>query len=423
LIDYFNVRKIPYLFAILCFALLALMAFQISWINESRTLIEEQFDQKVNLAMGSALSDFNSTHKVSLAMEDLQACDDDNSLKYIPVDKGSLSYKNQVELESSLADYMTCYGIDDKYRVEIFNETCATTENTYCCSIGMTSSDTLACNTDYMLAVSFLSRNDYLQDKIRPMIISSVLIFLLLASVSFILLWSLIKQKRITENNIDFFNNTAHELKTPLTNISLALKLLGKKFPELVDDRYAGIIKSENNKLAKQIERVLFLSRLENGEYRLQKEKLNLYDLLHAVVENMKLLTDEYNGRISIQSSSKDISIAGDYVHLTHVFKNLIENALKYCDENPKIQIQLLEDESNVRVILRDNGIGISAKDQVHIFEKFQRVNTGDRRQVKGFGLGLSYVKTVIELHKGLVQLKSERNKGSEFHVLLPNLK
>ncbi len=421
--DYFNYRKIPYLFAFLCFALASLMAFQISWINMSRTLIEEQFDQKVNLAMGSALTDFNKTHETSLDLDELQGCGDDNSLKYFPVEAGVFNLAEQEYLENNLRDYMSCYGIDDKYKVEIFDDSCTVTNGTYCCSIGMPSSSTSECNTDFMLGVSFLSKNDYLNDKIKPMVISSILIFFLLASVSFILLWSLIKQKRITENNIDFFNNTAHELKTPLTNISLALKLLGMTHPEIDDHKYVDIIKEENTKLTTQIDRVLFLSRLESGEYQLQNETLNIYNLLQSVKENMKLLIDVHKGTIEISSEAKDIEILGDYYHLTNVFKNLIENALKYCSVNPVIHIRVAADDKNVNVLFRDNGIGISAKDQTHIFEKFQRVNTGDLRSSSGFGIGLSYVKTVVELHKGLVKLKSERNKGSEFHVLLPNLK
>lgn len=399
------------------------MAFQLSWINISRNLIEEQFDQKVNLAMGSALSDFNNTYQTSLDLEELQGCDDEDLLKYFPLQSGLLSTEAQEDLETNLRDYMGCYGIDEKYRVEIFDESCSASANTYCCSIGMTSKQKEECNTDYMLAVSFLSKKDYLYDKMRPMIISSVLIFFLLATVSFILLWSLVKQKRITENNIDFFNNAAHEFKTPLTNISLALKLLANKHPEVEQEKYASIIKEENSKLSQQIDRVLYLSRLESGEYALQNETINVFKLLEEVADNMKLLTDEYKGRIEILASNKNLEIVGDYFHLKQVFKNLIENALKYCAFKPIVEIRVVDETKHVKVILKDNGIGISPKDQSHIFEKFQRVNTGDLRTVKGFGLGLSYVKTVIELHKGLVHLKSENNKGSEFQILLPNLR
>ncbi len=212
-------------------------------------------------------------------------------------------------------------------------------------------------------------------------------------------------------------------MKTPLTNISLALKLLTKKHSAIEGDKYAEIIKAENSRLADQIERVLFLSKMENGEYQMEKETLDLKKLLTDVVEAMSLAVGERNGSIDLDLQGQDYQILGDSYHLSNVFRNLIDNALKYCDkEVPAIRISVSADNSHVKVIVADNGIGISAQDQCHIFEKFQRVNTGNVRQAKGFGIGLSYVKTVIELHKGLVQVKSELNKGSQFQLLIPNV-
>jgi len=393
------------------------MAFQVNWLWMSKKLIEDQFDQKVNLAIGSALTDYNASHHTTITIDELQECDDDERFKYLPIKKQDISFSDQLKLERSLGAYMTCYGIDEKYNVEIFDSSCKTSDQTYCCSIG-----TKKCDIEYTLGVSFESKEAYIYDKLMPMILSSILIFILLAVVSFFMLWSLVKQKRITENNIDFFNNTAHELKTPLTNISLALKLLEKKHEGLKEDQYAKIIRCENNKLASQIDRVLFLSKMENGEYDLKKEKLNLNDLLMEVVENMKLVAQEKNGQINFKPTSTPMFIEGDYYHLSNVFRNLIDNAIKYCDKDPVIDISILESGLNLKVLFSDNGIGISAQDQFHIFEKFQRVNTGNVHEAKGFGIGLSYVKTVIEMHKGLVQVESELHKGSQFQLLIPHL-
>jgi len=375
-------------------------------------MIEEQFDQKVNMAIGSTLSDFNINNETSLVMQELQGCGDEN-LRYLPFDQNMFSNEAQVELEESLSSYMGSYGIDEKYNVEILSGTCVPAKGAYCCSIGG--------NDEYMLGVSFLARKEYTHDQLVPMVLASILIFLLLASVSFLILWSLVKQKRITENNIDFFNNTAHELKTPLTNISLALKLLGNKYSVVQEDKYAKIIKSENTKLSNQIERVLFLSKMENGEYALKKESLDIGQVLKEVTDNMKLLADEREAIISLDLPKNKTTILGDYYHISNVFRNLIDNALKYCDKNPVINISVQEEQNQIIVVFKDNGIGISAQDQSHIFEKFQRVNTGNIRRAKGFGIGLSYVKTVIEMHKGLVRVESELNKGSTFQLLIPN--
>lgn len=402
-------------------ALLSLMAFQINWLNTSKKLIEEQFDQKVNLAIGSALTDFNMVHQTKFDVEELEDCKPDDACKYIEVGKEPMSKESQEELEASLKSYMGCFGIDEKYSVGIFDSTAEPIQqsgNSYCCAVSPPNS----VNADFQLGVSFQSRDEYLYDKMKFMILSSILIFLLLSTVSFIILRALVKQKRITENNIDFFNNTAHELKTPLTNISLALSLLSKKHSHVKEDRYAEIIRAENTKLTDQIERVLFLSRMDNGEYEMNKQSVNLKELLQEVVDNMQLIAQQKNGIIHVDLPIQEYKVQGDFYHLSNVFKNLIDNALKYCEKDPVISIILSEEQNHVKVSFSDNGIGISKHDQDHIFEKFQRVNTGDVREAKGFGLGLSYVKTVIEMHKGLIKVQSEVNKGSRFELLIPNV-
>jgi len=408
-------KKVPILFSVLCFALAALMAFQIMWLFKSKRLIEEQFDQKVNMAIGGALTEFNKRHQTTLDPKDLKGCRSDESYMCLP--RTHISNTERLELEESLQGYMACYGIDEKYSVEILESSCTKPKSSYSCSIGGPAGD----DGGSYLGVSFVGREDYLYDQMSPMILSSVVIFILLASVSFIILGALIKQKRITANNIDFFNNTAHELKTPLTNISLALKLLGKKHPGIEGDKYAEILKAENSRLSEQIERVLFLSKMENGEYTLEKEELDIKEVLQEVVEAMSLAVIEKEGSIELDLAAEDLKISGDRFHLGNVFRNLIDNAIKYCEKEPQIKISVKESNKHVQVTFSDNGIGISPQDQNHIFEKFQRVNTGNVRSTKGFGLGLSYVKTVIELHKGLVQVKSELNKGSQFHLLIPN--
>lgn len=396
------------------------MAFQINWLNTSKKLIEEQFDQKVNLAIGSALSDFNMVNHTNLDIEELEECSPDDSCKYIEVGKEPMSKESQEELEAYLKSYMACFGIDEKYSVGVFGSSCASmkeSSNSFCCTVNPPNS----VNAEFQLGVSFQSRDKYLFDKMKFMILSSILIFLLLSSISFIILSALIKQKIITENNIDFFNNTAHELKTPLTNISLALTLLGRKYANVKDDRYAEIIRTENTKLADQIERVMFLSSMENGEYELNEQPVNLKELVQEVVDNMQLIAEEKRGIIHVDFPKQDYHILGDYYHLSNVFKNLIDNALKYCEKDPVINIKLTEEDKYVNISFSDNGIGISKHDQSHIFEKFQRVSTGDVRNTKGFGIGLSYVKTVIEMHKGLIQVQSELHNGSQFKLLIPN--
>ena len=349
-----RLNRVPFLFSIVCLALLALMIFQIYWLQTSRNLIETQFDQKVSLAMGSALSKFHSAHE-DLPVSNRQCnSESSNYLTIFPIEKPAFDRSDQQELESYLQEYMACYGIDEPYAVEIFNQGNPAYKSTYCCAIGLSGT----CENDYMIGINFASKDDYLFRQMGPMITSSVLIFLLLASVSFMILWSLVQQKRITENNIDFFNNTAHEFKTPLTNISLAIKLLVSKHESLKEDKYAHIIKAENSRLANQIERILFLSKIESGEYRLRKEVLDIKDILTEVAESMTLAVNQAGGEIRLNFPAHHPRVMGDRLHLSNVFRNLIDNAIKYSNGPPMIEISLREDEKQVKVFFRDHGIG-----------------------------------------------------------------
>lgn len=416
---FINLKKVPFLFSILCIALLSLMVFQVNWLLTSHKLIEEQFDQKVNMAIGSTFAELNTKTIIPSDVNDLQICDDGLNM-YFSLDELGLNKAAKSEIEETLGEYMSCYGIEQNYQVEFLEDSSPKCEDAICCSL-----ETLKnCNdSDTTLGISFSDKSEYLFGQLLPMIISSVLIFLLLATVSFIILWSLVKQKRLTENNIDFFNNTAHEFKTPLTNISLALKLLGKKHSFINEEKYAQIIHAENTKLSSQIERVLYLSRMESNEFVLKKEPINFNKLLEEVSDNFQLILQENAGELIYNLPQNDIVIQGDYYHLSNVVNNLIDNAIKYCNEAPIIILTLSEEKNLIKLNIKDNGIGISPKDQDHIFEKFQRVNTGNIRIAKGFGLGLSYVKKVIELHKGSINVQSDLNRGSEFQLLIPSLK
>ncbi len=417
--NWIKLNQVPYLFAAVCLGLFSLIAFQISWLTQSRQLIEEQFDQKVSLALGSALSDFNTAYSMELEFDEFSEILETEDNAIIDLDRSQVTPAQLADLEESLHGYMTCYGIDQDYKIDILDN--IVNADSIGCSYACSLNTLNGCCSSYAIGVSFDSKDQYLFDKMKFMILSSILIFLLLSGISFFILWALIKQKRITENNIDFFNNTAHELKTPLTNISLALNLLTRRHKEIKQDKYVDIIKRENSKLAEQVERVLFLSKMENGEYLLKLESINLKEVIKEVVANMQMIIEGNNGTIEFDFPNEDYMVMGDKYHLSNVFKNLIDNALKYCDCDPKINISLNTTEEGIKVLFSDNGIGISKGDQVHIFEKFQRVNTGDIKDAKGFGIGLSYVKTVVEMHKGMIKVLSEINKGSQFEVYIPN--
>ena len=214
-----------------------------------------------------------------------------------------------------------------------------------------------------------------------------------------------------------------HEFKTPLATVSLAVEAL--QDPELSNQdkfrsRYLGIIKDENKRLVSQVEKVLQAAALEKKDFKLQIETLNLSDLLESTVDHFGLLIEKRGGKIQFQNRLKNPEIEGDVFHLSHIFNNLLDNANKYSAENPLIRLDAREEGEHVVVSIKDQGIGMSKEAVKKIFDKFYRVPTGNVHDVKGFGLGLSYVKTMLEAHKGDISVQSEPGKGSTFTIKLP---
>lgn len=233
----------------------------------------------------------------------------------------------------------------------------------------------------------------------------------------------IIRQKALSDIKNDFINNMTHEFKTPLATVSLAVEAL--QDPELSNQdkfraRYLGIIKEENKRLVSQVENVLQAAALDKKDFKLKIEKINLSDLLESNVDQMSLQLEKRDGKISFINKLKDPVIEGDAFHITHIFNNLLDNANKYSPEKPVIKIEAKDDGDEVIVSIQDQGMGMTKESQRKIFDKFYRVPTGNLHDVKGFGLGLSYVKTMLGAHKGDIHVHSEIGKGSTFTINLP---
>lgn len=233
----------------------------------------------------------------------------------------------------------------------------------------------------------------------------------------------IIRQKALSDTKNDFINNMTHEFKTPLATVSLAVEAL--QDPELSSHdkfrkRYLGIIKDENKRLVAQVENVLQAAALDKKDFNLKLEYVDLAQILESTVDHFSLLIEKRGGEIKFENQLNDTTIEGDRFHLTHIFNNLLDNANKYSPEQPKIEIQVTGDSDQFFIKIKDYGIGMSKDSQRKIFDKFYRVPTGNIHDVKGFGLGLSYVKTMLEAHKGTISVSSEPGKGSTFTINLP---
>lgn len=233
----------------------------------------------------------------------------------------------------------------------------------------------------------------------------------------------ILRQKRLSEVKTDFINNMTHELKTPISTIGLSSELLLRgNFSEDPDrlKRYAEIIYKENKRLENQVERVLNVAKLDKEKLVLKKERLSLHGLILNAKESFDINQTDAGGKIILELNAVNDQLNVDPVHITNVIYNLLDNAVKYCEETPEITIRTTNTDNGLQLLIQDNGIGMKREDHKMIFDKFYRVPTGNLHNVKGFGLGLYYVKLIVEEHGGKIMLKSAPGKGSTFSLWFP---
>jgi signal transduction histidine kinase len=250
-------------------------------------------------------------------------------------------------------------------------------------------------------------------------------IFIIVITIgSFVLLYrSILKQQRLVAMKNDFISNITHELKTPIATVGVAIEALRSfgvaEHPERTKE-YLDISAAELQRLSLLIDRVLKVSMLENRRIQLKKEQFDIRQLIEEVVQMMKPQLEKLNASVDVQTKGERFTTEADRLHITSVIYNLLDNALKYSKEKPAIDIQIVSLQETIEVKIKDNGIGIPKEYKSKIFDKFFRVPSGDTHNVKGYGLGLSYVREIMIAHMGFVTVSSEPGKGSEFTLFIP---
>ncbi len=358
----------------------------------------------------------------------------DLAMQFMLEDKCFADKVNQPILETLLIEEFKKEGIDTNFKYAVFDNfsdkkmignidnkvTRAEFANFY--SIPLFSNDFY--ENSGMLIVHF-------PDKAR--IIFKSMMLMLSASIAFILIimvafggafYIIYRQKRLDELKTDFINNMTHEFKTPVATISLASQML--KNDRISENKekvqnYAHIIEEENNRLSGHIENVLQVARLDRGEFKLKLESVDVNELLKEISDSLELRLQNEQGILVTNLAATDAVILADKFHLTNSIYNVLDNAIKYRSEkDPEIRISTRNSGSGVFINIQDNGIGISKENQRRVFEKFYRVPTGNIHNVKGFGLGLSYVKVIMNAHHGDIHVDSDIGKGSKFELYLP---
>ncbi len=272
------------------------------------------------------------------------------------------------------------------------------------------------------LALYFINKRGFVWSSVLPWLVGSILFTSLILFCFSYVVFVIFRQKKVSEMKTDFINNMTHEFKTPIATISLASDSINNpiitKSPDKVL-RFTNIIKQENQRMLAQVEKVLQMATIEKKDFELKISDVDLSSVIEQAVDhaNLKL---QGRGTVQVESKLEDQTIEADHTHLTSIVHNLLDNAIKYTPENAEIFVKAEIVRDNVRISVRDNGIGISLESKRYIFDKFFRVHTGNLHDVKGFGLGLSYVKAMVDAHRGRIKVDSELGKGSTFTVILP---
>ncbi len=265
--------------------------------------------------------------------------------------------------------------------------------------------------------------SNYIVQRSALVILFSVVLCTIIIVAFIITVATVFKQKKLSEIKTDFINNMTHEFKTPLATISLAVDALGYEKVRSNKDQigyYAGIIKEENARMHRQVEKILQAAQLDTNNLELKLQALDVHEIIRRAANNITLMVEEKNGRLIQKLQAKTFRLQADEVHFENLINNLLDNAVKYSNAPIRIEIETKSTSKLLTICIKDNGIGMTQDTVKQIFEKFYRAHTGNLHNVKGFGLGLNYVKNVVLAHHGKIEVESSPNKGSTFILKFP---
>lgn len=408
-------------------SLLGVVFTQVFWVQNAIFLKEDQFRQSVSIAMKSVFNQLlekNNEAKITKKSIDDEFTDVDS-------DQSIFNLIDNRLLDSLIRAEMGCMRINKDYVYGIYNED----DRTFVMGSYDGYTNQLINSTHQQNIKALVSEGNYQFSMFFPfqqgIIYNQIIVWMALSAIFLIIMifsfWITIKtvlmQKKLSEMKTDFINNMTHEFKTPIATISLAAEMLMK--PEVSHEtertkKYASVIFKENQRLQDQVEQVLQIAILDKGETKLRIKETDIHRILEKVVESFDMRIRELGGVIRLDLLAEPFTIEGDRMHIYNVFSNLVENAVKYSPQKPQITITSRSDNQGITVSVADKGVGISVENQELIFKNLYRVHTGDVHDVKGFGLGLYYVKKLVEMHGGKIKLQSEPGKGSVFNVFLP---
>ncbi len=399
-----------------------IIIFQLYWVNKSYDLAEQQFTQSVEIALYNVADNVLAFNGHELPNENPVR---QISSNYFIVDINDI-------IDASILDHYLKLEIDYQnlridYEYAIYD--CETDKMVF--GNYITSDNTQGNGNKkfqkydeftYYFGIIFPSKTLYILNSMNVWIISS---FVLLTALVFFTyaIFIILKQKRLSEIQRDFINNMTHEFKTPVSTINIAANVLSD--PDVIKDakriqNYAQIIKAQNKRIEQQIEKVLQLAQSEKNKFTFQKESVDVHEVIIEVSKSFEFVINESGGQLEMELNANPSIIQADKSHFSNAIFNLIDNAIKYSNEKPSVKISTNSDNSQLSIIISDNGIGIEQKYLGKVFDKFFRVPTGNVHNVKGFGIGLSYVKNIVDAHGWKIETESSPAKGSTFRIIVP---
>lgn len=413
-------KQIIYLIILITFvSLIGTIAIEYYWIRKIIRYQDQQFSGSINNALKSVTNRLYDMHQDSI-----ETLFDSETSKIISNSELAL-IDSLIQLEFSSLDLPKQYapGVIDTETGKLYTPSNKSLHKKLLNSDYKASLTCPRRSGRFEIAVHLLSENNLLRDrKMHFLFIAAALILILIGTFSFTIIL-LFRQKKLSAMKTDFVNNLTHEFKTPISTISLASEMMlnsGVNSNKEKIERYAKIIYDENTRLQSQVERVLQIAVLDKGDFRLRKKEVDIHEVMEMVIQSFNILLQQRNGRILSCLEAKETTIMADRVHVINIITNLLDNANKYTPENPKIRVATKNFRKGILITVVDEGIGISDENQHHVFKNLYRVPTGDLHDVKGFGMGLYYVKRIVEAHGGTIKLKSELGKGSRFQVYFP---
>jgi two-component system phosphate regulon sensor histidine kinase PhoR len=416
-------KVFPVIIVLICLSLFGLMFIQLNWVKTTMEVQKIKYsfeienvinktrsDLRSRLAMVRGLNpnfiritDLNSDNFLWSGVSTLPEADIRNIIQtHLNEEKIKLPFEYCITLRGMVENNSR------NFRREMF-------ESAYQAPLTLDGS--------YGLILYIEEPKNYISQRTAWMFGAAALFTIIIIAAFALTIRTMFNQKKIAEIKSDFINNMTHEFKTPLATISLASDALSmekvRKNPDMLD-YYSGIIKSENKRMNKQVEKILQAAQIDKDDLKLKLQPINVHDVIEKMTESFSLQIEQQNGTLASNLLAKKSLIMADEVHFSNIIYNLMDNAVKYSGDHVKLEISTANSKGNVVIKIKDSGIGMNKETQMHIFEKFYRAHTGNLHNIKGFGLGLSYVKAIVESHKGKIKVDSALGKGSTFTIELP---